>query len=525
MNRLEQLSIYLLKPSILDPSDAIRDDADFTEVELPADVPEGSVLLARSTAPRAPHWARYFPPETRLELQGLRTASAGAVLLIPAAGRWFALCFGTGWHLLRKDAFVRSFGMRTALSVVKPDTLKSADISTFDNFAKHRKVSTSKGTTIDSFDIEGMLELLRGVVGECQYGALARHVGGKDSCVLWTRVEFKRFPKLCALLLKVYEMDRVSQRYPILDNVSEVRDPADLHRLDTLLDAKLADPAVLSIGVAPPEAVDWESIEALTLSHSQAPAPAMAYTISQMRQMVAPSALTSADTRGIEVGTRTPAGVQGRQSWTVYDCLVAEVDDPNFPGVKFILMAGSWYEVAASFVQQTNNALATVAIHQNQLPNALQGEKEGAYNARFAAGDPQNLFLLDKKNIPYGGGRSRIEVCDVLGSGAVFYHLKDYSGSATLSHLFSQGTVSCRLLHEQDFRQMIIDRYPNIPPSALQVNTFTASGLEVVYGIICEANRAIPAGLPFFAKVRLMESVRELRSMGYTNVSVAKISR
>lgn len=524
MARIEQLSVYLLKPTVATGTDALRDNASYTEVTLPANAPPDSVLLTRSTPPHPPTWIRFFPKATQQAISGILAASAGAVLLLPVRGRWFAVCFGTGWHLLRKDSFVRSFGMKAALSVVKIDTLKSVDVSTYENFAKHRRVSTSKGTTIDSFDIEGQLDLLRGVFGDCGLQAIAVHIGGKDACVVWTRVTFDRLHKLCGALLRLYESTRLSKRFPLLNNVTEVRDPSEVQRLDGLLDAQLVMNATHDVSIAPPDVVDWQNVSAFTLDHGSAPAPSISLSFTDVRTMYKPNMPTCGDMKSVNVETQTPAGIQGPQGWTLYDCLVTEIDDPTKPSVRCILMAGTWYEVAASFVAHVNQELLAIPAHAQALPDALAAETEDAYNSRFAQTDPVTLTLLDRRTISYGGGRSRIEVCDVLSAASRLYHIKDYHGSATLSHLFAQGTVSARLLLEQEFRQELLNKYPGLPGNVIQVATPPAA-VEVVFGIICESGRALPAGLPFFSKVRLVESARELKRMGYPQVTVARISR
>lgn len=521
--RMEQLSIYLLKPTVAAWQDALRANAQYQQVPLPEGFADDSTLLTRATPPHAPNWTRFFPHETQQAIANVLAASAGALLLVRASNRWFAVCFGTGWHLLMPDSFERNFGLRTALSVVKRDTLKSVDVSTYENFAKHRRVSTSKGTTIDSFDLEGNLDLLRGVVGECGL-PVGQQIGGKDACIIWTRVPFSELTRLCRTLLRLYQSRRVSKRYPMLNNVAEVRDPAEIQRLDDLLDAALANNPHHDVSVAPPEVVDWQRVRAFTIDHANAPDPSPSLEFGSIRTMLQPHP-TTADMRQVVVGTEDPAGQDGLQAWKLYDCLVTEIDDPTNAAVKCILMAGDWYVVAATFVGEVNQGLMAIQNHAQALPNAGPVETEGDYNQRFVQSAPTILTLLDKKNISYGGGSSRIEVCDVLSSMSRLYHIKDYSGSATLSHLFSQGTVSARLLLEQDFRQRLLQRYPGLPPTVIHANAITPAQLEIVYAIICEGNRALPAGLPFFSKVRLLEAVRELRRMGFTNVTVAKILR
>jgi uncharacterized protein (TIGR04141 family) len=525
MARTEQLSIYLLKPTIDQPTDALRVNAECAQVQLPATAPDGFELFTRCTPPHPPSWLRFFPQDAQQAIEGMLAASAGAILFVRSKDRLFAVCFGTGWHLLAKDSFVRNFGLRAALSLVKRGTLKSVDVSTYENFAKHRRVSTSKGTTIDSFDIEGQLDLLRGVVGECERSSIGTQIGGKDACVVWSKITFDKLHKLCSLLFAGYKTKRVENRYPVVNQVAEVRDPTETARLDSLLDAQIAANPGYDISIAPPEVVDWQNTATFRIDHGNAPASSIALDFAKVREMYDPSVPTCSDLRRVRVETVTPTGSQGPQDWTLYQCLVAEVTDPDDLNVRCILMAGDWYTVAASLVIQINQDLANFTQHAVALPNANAGETEGAYNARLATNNPATHGLLDAKTISYGGGRSRIEVCDVITANGCMYHVKDYHGSATLSHLFAQGTVSGRLLLEQQFRQEVINKHPNLVGNPIQPGVINPENMEVVYAIICEPGRAIPSDLPFFSKIRLVESARELRRMGYSNVSVAKITR
>lgn len=524
--RMYQLSVYLLKPHIHSPGDAIRDNAQSEEIALPDESADGLSLFVRPSVSNQPAWFRFLPVATQNQLQQLFTASAGAVVFVTAKGRLFAVCFGTGWHLLRKDAIVRSFGLRAALSLVAPNTLQAVDISTYDNFAKYRRVSTSKGTTIESFDIEGQLDLLRGVVGTCSRSALAVRIGGRDPCILWTRVTMDDLPKLCAILLHAYSSNRVEERFPVVNNVYLVRDPAEVERLDGALDAVIAANSAHDIVLAPPEVVNWDDVHSFRIEHPDAPPPSIDLQLAAIRSAVAPAALTVQALKFIEVGTVRPDGTVGTQRWSAYDCCVTEIDDPNDPNVRCILMAGGWYVIAASFAQQVAQDLQSVRGHTARaLPDAQPDDTEKEYNEKVVAGDPSNLSLLDAKAISYGGGRSRIEVCDFLSNANELYHVKDYHGSATLSHLFSQATVSARLLLEQSFRDEVRAKFGSAVQGIIPSANIAPNQYEIVIGIICERARQIPAGLPFFSKVRLLEAIRELRRMGFTNVSTAKIRR
>jgi uncharacterized protein (TIGR04141 family) len=222
----------------------------------------------------------------------------------------------------------------------------------------------------------------------------------------------------------------------MLDNVAEIRDPSEIKRLNALLESQLAD-VNHEVCLAPPDVVDWQNVHAFIVEHENGPAPSVNLSFTDIRRMLQPDQPTCSAMKSIKVRTENPAGIPSQQAWSLFDCLVTEIDDPGNVHSRYILMAGMWYVVAKSLVDQVNLDLTQIRQHGHQLPNALPAETEAEYNIRLAQSDSVNLFLLDKKTISYGGGHSRIEVCDVLSNSSCHYHIKDYHGSATLSHLFA----------------------------------------------------------------------------------------
>ncbi len=368
--------------------------------------------------------------------------------------------------------------------------------------------------------------LLRGVFGTSAHPSLAQQIGGKDPCIVWTRNPINLLPKLCSILLRAYESRRVEHRYPVINNINLVRDPSDISRLDVALDAVLATNPHHDVTLAPPEIVNWEEVQWFRIEGSRAPPPAIDLQFSAIRTRLAPNPPTVGGLRSLQICTVRPDGTPGMQGWSAYDCVLTEISDPNNSTIRCILMAGDWYEVANSLIQQVVQNLRLIPEHTTRrLPNAEANDTEGVYNGNLATSNPESLALLDAKAVSYGGGRSRIEVCDLLSIGKQLYHIKDYHGSATLSHLFAQGTVSARLLLERDFRSEIRTRFGAIVQQVIPEANITPSEYEVVFGIICEPTRNIPVDLPFFSKLRLLEAVRELRRLGFTNTSTARISR
>jgi uncharacterized protein (TIGR04141 family) len=129
-------------------------------------------------------------------------------------------------------------------------------------------------------------------------------------------------------------------------------------------------------------------------------------------------------------------------TWTVYRCLYCEIDDGATD--TFLLYDGKWYRITRDFVETTNRQVRSFAV-PSTLPvfDLALYATEGEYNEAVAAAQPK-LLLLDRDNIFHGGSHNQIEFCDLFDRDRRFIHVKRYSGSATLSHLFKCGHRSWR---------------------------------------------------------------------------------
>lgn len=122
---------------------------------------------------------------------------------------------------------------------------------------------------------------------------------------------------------------------------------------------------------------------------------------------------------------------------------------------------------------------------------------------------------MDKNCAPIDGV-SRIEVCDLLSTSGDFIHVKRKTRSATLSHLFQQGSISATLFYDhQPYRRFIRDQLPPKMRRLITVDGPTASKFRVVYAITAGKNKALPEDLPFFSKVAILYHDRIIRRMGF----------
>jgi uncharacterized protein (TIGR04141 family) len=168
--------------------------------------------------------------------------------------------------------------------------------------------------------------------------------------------------------------------------------------------------------------------------------------------------------------------------------------------------------VNSSFDEAANTPL--------QLPDYSHDNEED-YNRSVAIAAPDSFFLMDDEIIRFPTGRDQVEFCDLYSQSKRIIHVKRYRGSATLSHLFSQGVVSAELFCAlPEFRRTI----NGILPEAFRLHNPEQKPnneeFEVVFAIISKSTR--PLTLPFFSRVNLRNAAQRLKAFGY-RASIAKI--
>lgn len=182
------------------------------------------------------------------------------------------------------------------------------------------------------------------------------------------------------------------------------------------------------------------------------------------------------------------------------------------------MAGGDWFRIAKDFADEVSNFIKHVDIASVSLPAAHAGEYEETYNARVAATDA-SFLLLDQKPVSGSVGRGGVEPCDLLTDRGGFVHVKRKTRSATLSHLFGQGTVSAEaFLSDEVFRTKLKKLVTKLDPTfgpLVPTGRPDPSRYEVTYAIVTKRPTGVPRKLPFFSQLHLMQAVQRLRLMGY----------
>lgn len=515
----EHLTVYLVKDA------ALRDDqiVDTSKAKNPVDlkIASGSARLyvKKGPPPTKPVWANFLienqdMPEGLFE--GRR--SEGAVLIFRKDDSTFALTFGTGFHLVELDFVVRDFGLRVALNSSDPDRLRSLDKSSYESNPLNMRSQSPRDADIFDLLINTETDLVYAITGISTEPLFGSHVTGRDALTITPEIKLDDLPAVLAEAFRRYN-GGVPERFSWIEDLRRVKDSELREILDMELSSLLqADRLRDNVWLGEPEIVDWESqigysfdLRERTLIHKTLQLPTLIEYLAERGDEPTATALKRHLIYAID-DHFTPV-----KKWSAYRCLYAEIaSGPE----TYILRNGDWHEVKQSFIQRVDGQLSKLEIDTIEMP-AFKHDSETAYNASVAA-DAAGYELLDRKMVQFGGAYDKIEFCDLVRNGRDLIHVKVYKSSATLSHLFAQGSVAAEtFVADELFRRKLNEQLPTgikLRDPAVRPNP---ADYRIVYAIVTVKD--IPQTLPFFSKVTLKNAIASLGALGF-EVAIAKIA-
>lgn len=517
--RARSLSIFLIKEGISAPRDILLDEDALSKSKVSAGREEIGDLYVKPTVDSLPSWLSIFQGALRPDIQDSHNASSAAVFLVEAVERLFAITFGYGRNLLRPGVWDEDFGLKVTLNAVDASRIKSIDRLKFDAISQHSQIQASRDASILEFGLDVEQDLLRAVTGKPVDLTLASQLTGKDALKADVRVELPGIRGLLGRFLEAFHQITYRDHFSFVDNIHELRDPIVVGQLDEVLIERINAREFDRLYLAIPDLVDWEGVSGFKYRDSHR---GTLYPDIHFR--------TFLEVEGQDFHPTIPILKKSRRvylmshendlavrAWPIYRCIYFETDRQ---GETFLLNNGKWYRVRTDFLQLVNGSFDEVVSDRLRLPDFAHPDEQ-TYNESVARGDPGNFCLMDRRLVPYPTERDQVEFCDLYSRNRLIIHVKRYRGSATLSHLFSQGLVSAELfctspdfrfevnkLLEEPFR--LADTRPR-PPN----DTY-----EVVFAIASKSRN--PLTLPFFSRVNLRNAVQRLCGFGY-RVSVTKV--
>jgi uncharacterized protein (TIGR04141 family) len=517
---LQKLHIRLLKPGFHKPEAALEDTRKLSIYDLREGLGFTGRLYVSPPNQAPPRWLKFVNTGVQGQVKELTNRTNAAVLLIHRNKRAFAITFGHGRHLLNEAALESDFGLKAALNSLRHDSLRSVDSFAIEEQTVHKRSQASRASGLEVFGIDVSHDIMRAVTGIPRPEVALQAVSGNGGTLsISAHTDFKGLGPLTDRLFSLSRKRTYREHFAWVDNVRRVTDPRIVVDLDEKLIADLKKAAPQSY-LAPPEPVEWEQILQFGYTHARKQRD-VDMNLATYLGNVDPEELTAETVREDWVYAYGENEHDALDRWTVYDCLVFE---SSHAGKKFVLTAGSWFEIAATFAQQILRQVEQIAKPKLPLPRVGQNqdgslESETLYNERVANQD-RSIALLDRQIARCQGASTGIEVCDLLTEDKDLIHVKHRKGgSSSLSHLFAQGRMSAEaLLRDRDFRQDARQFLKRIRPSLqarIPVSKPDPRRYRIVFAILGTDTDSPGEDLPFFSQLNLARTSQALSELGY----------
>lgn len=505
--KTNKLNVYLIKEAYEDENSIIDRESGAIPIRLDG---IGTLYYSQSVLSK-PTWIEsFFRNHEAIRPEYFSVSGARAVLIttIEHRGkkRFFAIPFGSGRFFLNDYCWEERFGLITSLNILEANKIRALDKRTLSTNPKMSREQISKASEAVDFQIDYERDLIQAITGQSTDPMFGKIVTGKESISVSSKIDVRNLKGVLEHYIEHFYKSDYKTNFGWVDQIMEVKTPEVLNKLNSELLKGINEENEL-IWLAVPEIIDWTGVKGFKYSTAERDILHDELLISDLlNDWTIPVDTEIAELKSLPV---TAWGEDGYlYKWSLFSCLNAEID---LDTKKYFLSNGKWYEIEESFVKQVNDEFNKIERSKIALPE-YDHEDENDYNVHAAK--TIDGLCLDAQNIPYGGGHSKIEFCDILTKDKKLIHVKKYGGSAVLSHLFAQGSVSAQLLlMDIDFRKKVIDKLKPGYLRTISEERPKASDYTVVYAIVSSSKRAFT--IPFFSKVTLKNSRNTLEGFGF----------
>lgn len=493
-------------------------------------------LYVSQNAPHHPSWEGFirsgFAAVEGLPL--VTSTGAAVVLVLRPEDQHFAFTFGTlGRFLLKQDGWQRGYGLQTALNLIyprenggSPGKLVAVDAKRRSGNVIRSRRQATKATSFEAFDVDKVRDLMGGTTGAPYDAKWGRRITGADVLHFESDATFGELGKLCRGLQEAHDRDDYREKFSWIDRVRPIHDPVLLQEVEQHLADRLAAGDITDLDLAPPEIVDWSAVIGFRYQFDARKKfwrPELRIQdylhglLSTGGWPDAPDKLDAAFLRRQQVWAVDSDNRQIHK-WSVWRCLTGEFE---FRGSVYIIDEGDIFSISLNYLSELNELITATPLRTDiPWPRATPTMSEDEFNKQATAKIDAAL-LMDKKLVSATSQTTPIELCDILTAAGDLIHVKRHFGSSDLSHLFSQGFVSARLLQEDKaFREAADEKIASLTADQsfrfFNTTSLRTEDFEVVYAIVAPwKGRSVAEALPFFSKVNLERTVQELTNKGY----------
>lgn len=521
-----KLTIYLLRSSAVGFDGIIPDryldgENGYEELEPTEELPFQCRAWVQANKPKPPKWAPWLGTAFDVDALDLTNQSNSFVLAFQAGGRYFAATFGYGFNAVDHSLVEPDFGLKVTLNLVDPDRLDMLDTRTIDRVTRQRRTHLNVGSSVAAFQIDIDVDWIRHVQGRPTGDSWVKKVGGADSLKVTWDGGVTDLAERCTELLVAYNSDAYRERFEFIDHLRPLKstDPV-VAQLEARLQELLEDRDDEMVAIAYPELPDdrldqWKVWKGHKRGWYEELELADIYEFLDEHDDVEPDP-AAISVIGLDSDEQPITG-----KTNLHRFLVAQVE---YEGSTFVLSLGAWFRADADFVESVRERVRALPVvtEEFELPVWASGVREGVYVSNVGA--ECGWLVLDQVMFYLELPQGKLEACDLLTEARDFVHVKDMKSSATLSHLFSQGSVSASTFklveaYATDLKRKFNEHYGADPGF-----DGVESGPRVVYAIATKKPGDLADTLFFFSAVNLLQHVDQVRLTGF-EVALCRIER
>lgn len=413
----------------------------------------------------------------------------------------FALSFGGADSSFDTSKFVDDFGLKICLSVVeKFSSISKSNIST--TMSNNKEVSTKKDE-LNSFVLNVETDLLKGVSvkprKEYQFGDGI--ISGSNSLSISTDSNIGNINLLLERLVNIYKSDNYKERYEFIDNIKLVMNK----ELETMIQENIFESIEKKefekVWFGSPDFDSWESVSGFSVEYNKKKKEYPDLYIEEITndfELKEYKALNKIKVCPIYDDDTFAEPIK------LSDCLYGEA---KIDGNIYIINNNRYYLINHDYVKEVNKQYSDIQIIGN-LPVKEKNMSEAKYNEYVAKKTGYELFDRRIFNIK----NNRFELCDLYdATNSMFIHVKKYGSSSLLSHLFFQALNSAKYFKSN--KKEVVDYYKD----KYELKIPDSNQYQVAMAIISKEkiNGRKKVAIPFFSKMSVVNTIAELKSMGY----------
>lgn len=521
-----KLSVYLIREGVSSFDSVMLDrclegEQPYEAVDPRPTVGFECVAYVQASKEKPPKWLDFLKVGFNLDSYTMVNTTNSFVLFVKSKDRIFAFAFGYGYSAIDKSLIESGFGLRVTLNSISASGLDTVDTRNIDLVTRQTRTHISLASPLYEFGINTTMDWIRYASGKPSDEETATRYSGSDSLqVSFEDLSIITLDSICEELLEKWNSNAYKSRFPFVDDLIKVSKEIELWNvLGSELKKKLINRSYDKISLAHPDIPNpeiesykiWKGREKQSIIELEL---AELYSFMDILDSKPEESMYNIDDISI-IGLDSEENAK-TQKRNIIDYIVCEVD---YEGKRYIHSLNEWFEVSDRYFNEIKEKIRLIDISQTSspLPKIKTGEAEGDYNERVALA--KDYLLLDKKAFTFEGYRNRIEACDLATKKGELIAVKKMSSSATLSHLFAQGSVSAKLLrldnrYQQKLLAVMKDKWHDLN---LKTDDFS-----FIYAIPSKKKGALSETMFFFSMVNFIDHAENITLAGF-KVYIKKI--